>query len=73
MPLSELLFRNKASPHLLREGSETTVDGSRNLVIDLGEAVDENESLTHLAAVWTGDPIGLPPSPRNSERTTAAV
>ena len=73
MPLSELLFRNEASAHLLREGSETTVDGSRNIVIDLGQAVDENDSRTHFAAVWTRDPFGLPPSPRDSERTTAAV
>lgn len=73
MPLSELLFRNEASTHLLREGSETTVEDACNIVVDLGEAVDENESLTHFAAVWTGDPVGIPPSPRDSERTTAAA
>ena len=33
MPLSELLFRNEASAHLLREGSETTMDGPRSIVV----------------------------------------
>jgi len=73
MPLSELLFRNEASAHLLLGGSETTVDGSCNVMVDLGEELDENDSLIHFAAVWTGDPVGLPSSPRDSKRTTTAA
>jgi hypothetical protein len=67
MSLSKLLFRNEASAHLLREGSETTVDWAHALAWSpLWEAIDENEFFAHLAGVWTENP-GLPPPRRDPE------